>query len=122
MFCNECGSQIPDRAPVCVKCGVPTGIGTRLPAVDIGQNARIRMLLPLGRSGYAIAAGYLGLFSLLIVPAPLALLFGILAVRHIRRDPKKHGMGRAVFGIVMGSLGSVVIAFTLLTWVMHWGI
>jgi hypothetical protein len=113
MFCNKCGSQIPDGASVCVKCGVPTAIGTAVPARDIGQNARIRMLLPVGRSGYAIAAGYLGLFSLLLVPAPLALLFGILAVRHIKRDPKKHGMGRAVFGIVMGSLGSVVLAFTL---------
>src|SRR3954471_11457956 len=32
---------------------------------DIGQNAGIRMLLPVGRSGWAIAAGYLGLFSVL---------------------------------------------------------
>ena len=64
---------------------------------------------PIGRSfalvvaGWAIAAGYLGLVSVLCVPAPLALLAGILAVREMKRDPKKHGMGRAVFGIVMGS-------------------
>jgi len=71
------------------------------------------MLMPVGRSGYAIAAGYLGLISVLIIPAPLALLFGILAVRDIRKSRdqphKKHGMGRAIFGIVMGALGSIVL-------------
>ena len=67
------------------------------------------MLLPVGRSGYAIAAGYLGLFSLLVVPAPLALLFGVIAVIHIKRNPDKHGLGRAVFAIIMGALGSAVL-------------
>src|SRR3954464_7889163 len=33
------------------------------PAKDIGQDAGIRMLIPVGRSGWAIASGYLGLFS-----------------------------------------------------------
>jgi predicted acyltransferase len=75
----------------------------------------MRMLLPVGRSGYAIAAGYLGLFSLLIVPAPFAVLFGILAIRHIRRNSTKHGMGRAVFGVVMGVLGTAVLVFILVS-------
>jgi hypothetical protein len=77
---------------------------------DIGEDAGIRMLLPVGRSGWAIAAGYLGLFSVLCIPAPLALIAGILAIREMRRDPKKHGMGRAVFGIVMGSIGTLWLA------------
>ena len=59
-------------------------------------DSSLRFILPVGRSGYAIAAGYLGLFSLIVFPAPLALLFGILAVGDIRRHPKKLGMGRAV--------------------------
>jgi hypothetical protein len=73
----------------------------------------MRALLPVGRSGWAIAAGYLGLFSLLVLPAPLALICGLLAVRDIRRNPNKHGMGRAVFGIVLGGLGTLAIAFFL---------
>jgi len=71
------------------------------------------MLLPVGRSGLAIAAGYLGLFAVLLVPAPFALLLGGLAVRDIRRHPDKHGMGRAVFGIVMGVLGSIALVVML---------
>ena len=113
MFCRECGDEIADSAVFCTKCGVATEIqppGTD----DIGQNRTMRLLLPVGRSGYAIVAGYLGLFSLLVIPAPLALVFGILAVRDIGRNPKKHGMGRAVFGIIMGALGTIVVIGALL--------
>lgn len=80
---------------------------------DIGEDAGIRMLLPVGRSGWAIAAGYLGLISVLCLPSPLALLAGVLAIREIRRNPKKHGMGRAVFGVIMGGIGTVALVIVL---------
>jgi hypothetical protein len=54
-----------------------------------------------------------------MVPAPLALITGIVAVRDIRKDSKKHGMGRAVFGIVMGGLGSIALVFFLSTWLFE---
>jgi Domain of unknown function (DUF4190) len=76
---------------------------------DIGDDAGMRMLLPVGRSGWAIASGYLGLFSVICIPAPFSLLTGILAIRDIRRNPKLHGMGRAIFGIIMGSIGTLVL-------------
>jgi hypothetical protein len=75
-----------------------------------GNDAAMRAVLPIGRSGWAIAAGYLALISVLIVPAPFALACGIMAIRDIRRDPSKHGMGRAIFGVVMGSLGILAAA------------
>ncbi len=78
----------------------------------------MRLLLPVGRSGWAIAAGYLGLFAVLVVPAPLALLTGILAVVDIKRSigtpHPKHGLGRAWFGIVMGAIGTVALASMLI--------
>jgi hypothetical protein len=71
----------------------------------------MRMLLPIGRSGWAIVAGYLGLLSVLLVPAPFALAVSIVAIRDIRKsrqDPRpRRGMGRAVFGLVMGVLGTI---------------
>jgi hypothetical protein len=81
---------------------------------DIGQNAGIRMLLPVGRSFWAIAAGYMGLFSLLIFPAPFAIILGIVAIIDIRNHPEKHGMGRAIFGIVMGLLGTSLLLFFII--------
>ena len=72
------------------------------------------MLLPVGRSGWAIAAGYLGLFGLAVVPAPLALVVSLIAIRDIRKSREqgkpRHGMGRAIFGLVVGVLGTVVLA------------
>lgn len=67
------------------------------------------MVLPVGRSALAVAAGYFGLFSLIFFPAPFALLLGILAIRDIRRHPGKHGMGRAIFGVVMGALFTILL-------------
>ena len=84
------------------------------PPARLGDDAGVRWLLPVGRSGWAIAAGYLGLFAFLILPAPLALLAGILAVRDIRRRPGIHGMGRAIFGIVIGALGTTVLVLVII--------
>ena len=69
---------------------------------DIGQDA--------GMSTLAIVAGYLGLIAVMCAPAPFALVVGILAAREIKRDPtgQKYGMGRAVFGIVMGGIFTVL--------------
>ena len=73
------------------------------------DEAAMRAVLPVGRSGWAIAAGYLALFSVLLFPAPFALAAGLLAIRDIRQHPEKHGMGRAIFGIVMGALGVIAL-------------
>jgi len=87
-------------------------------ARHLGDDAGIRLLLPVGRSGWAIAAGYLGLFSLVLLPAPIALLVSIIAIRDIRgsksSDHPKHGMGRAIFGLIMGILGTAVLLLFLL--------
>ncbi len=68
----------------------------------------MRMILPVGRAWQAIVAGYFGLVSILPAFGILALIFGIWAVVVIRRDPQVHGMGRAIFGIIMGVLGTAL--------------
>ena len=80
----------------------------------MGDDPVMRAILPVGRSGWAIAAGYLGLFAVLVLPAPFALAVGIRAVVDIRHNPEKHGMGRAVFGIVMGAIFSLLLVVMLL--------
>ena len=79
----------------------------------LGADLFVRTLVPVGLSGWAIAAGYLALFSFFLIPAPFALLTGILAVRSIKKHPEKRGMGRACFGIVMGVLGTGLLLATL---------
>lgn len=75
----------------------------------LGDDAAIRWLLPVGRAPWAIAAGYLGLFSILLVFGPFSIVAGLLGLRQIRRDPRLHGKGRAAFGIVAGALATLVL-------------
>ena len=81
------------------------------------------MLMPVGRSGWAIAAGYLGLFGLVILPAPLALIVSIIAIWDIRKsrdtEKPKHGMGRAIFGLIVGVLGTAVLLLAVVSSVLR---
>jgi len=64
-------------------------------------------------SPWAVASGYLGLFSLLLVFGPFAVITGVLGLRQMNRNPRLHGKGRAVFGIVAGSVATIVLVLLL---------
>lgn len=95
MHCPACGRQNNDNALRCSSCG------------ETIQGAS--WVLPTGRSGLAIAAGYAAFFAFLVFPAPIALALGILAVVDIKRHPEKQGMGRALFGLIAGGLGTLIL-------------
>lgn len=103
------GTTVPSGlAPVVSPQPVPFTAAMAAPAPPLGEDAGMRMLLPVGRSGWAIAAGYLGLLSPLVVPAPFAVITAILAILDMRRNPEKHGMGRAIFGLVLGGIVTLI--------------
>ena len=99
---------LPPQAPGALPYAQPYGYGPPR-AQDVGADPTMRLILPVGRTAWSIAAGYLGLFSVLLVPAPLALIIALIAIAELRKDPSKHGMGRAVFGLVMGLLGTLAL-------------
>ncbi len=78
------------------------------------NNPMMRLLIPVGRSGWAIAAGYAGFFAMLIIPAPLAILLSCVAIWHLRKNPDLHGWPRAIFGLVLGLFGSMILVYALL--------
>jgi hypothetical protein len=81
---------------------------------SLGDDAGMRLLLPVGRSGWAIAAGYLGLVGWLIFPlAPFALITAELGRREIADDSHRHGMGRVALGYIGGTIGMVVMVFVI---------
>lgn len=113
LYCQKCGSRNPDSALRCVSCAAAVAPGDLAPpGADPMQGEHepgvgLRLLLPVSRSALSIIAGYLGLAALLLYPAPLALIFGWLALRELKTNPRLHGKGRAWFGVVMGVLGSL---------------
>lgn len=106
----------PYQPPMAYGASPPAPVQAAAPRM--GDDLGMRLLLPVGRSGWAIAAGYLGLFSLMILPGPLALICSIIAIRDIRKSARtsqpKFGMGRAVFGLIMGIIGTAIIVFWLM--------
>ena len=120
MFCPKCGVDNDDNAYRCTQCAtIIQTVAAPAPGVASGNDALLRALLPVGRSGYAIAAGYLGLLSLLILPGPLAVCFSILAIRDLKKNPTKHGMGRAIFGLLMGGFGTAALLSILYSKTSH---
>lgn len=108
MYCRRCGKEINPKAAMCVHCNSPVSERFRPLTNNRPPDSWTKAMLPIGRSGYAIAAGYLGLLSVLGVFGPFAILFGVMALYDIGRHPEKSGKGRAVFGIVMGTVFTII--------------
>ncbi len=83
----------------------------------VDSDTALGFVVPVGVSGWALAAGYLGLIGcipILGVPfALLGILFGVIAIVHRRTDGSYGaitGNVRAVIGIALGLLGLLASA------------
>jgi len=112
MLCPNCLTNNEENAEVCSKCG--RNFRTGVTPKENRQPINASFAIPVGRTGLAIAAGYLGLFSILPPFAPISLIVSIIALRQLKKNPGNLGRGRAVFGLIMGILGTVVLGFFLL--------
>jgi hypothetical protein len=104
---------LPPRSAGPPAWGQPPAVAPQ-PRPGSGVDPAMRWLVPIDRSGWAIAAGYLGLFSFFGgFLGPVAIAVSIFAIRDIRKHPERHGMGRAVFGLIAGILGTMILVILL---------
>lgn len=111
MQCINCGKPLPTQVPeACPSCGIPVVMRDE---VQRGGDAAVRMLVPIGRSGWAIAAGYAGIFCLAVFPGPVALILGLVALWDFKKRPERLGRGRAWFGVIAGGLATGLLVFVI---------
>jgi Domain of unknown function (DUF4190) len=114
--CPFCDKPVSKTAERCRHCGKELYEEIDEPRPRQGGDASLeeglKWLLPISRSGWAIAAGYLGLFAIVpvlgLIFGLLAILCGVLGIREMKRKPRLSGQGRAIFGIIMGSLSFIL--------------
>ena len=107
--CPYCGELVKKVARKCRFCRQYLDEGLRAEELaSATASTTDRLLMPVARPVSAIAAGYLGLFSLLPIFGIFAVITGFSALATLKNNPHLSGRGRAIFGIVMG------IVFTVL--------
>ena len=83
-------------------------------AVVHKESDGLAYLVPVGRSGWAIAAGYMGLFSFFPIISYVGIAVSLVAARDLRRHPEKKGWGRVITGLVISIPMSILYTILFL--------
>ena len=111
MYCTKCGNEFMSGYRFCKSCGAQHAHRGK----PIGQiEDELHYVLPVGVPGTALLAGYLGLFSVLIVPAPFALILGFIGLHQMKKGTHKYGKLRCWTGIIMGGVFTLLLAWLLI--------
>src|SRR3954469_25107004 len=102
--CPMCGEMIAASAKKCRYCGHYLDPSVRPKSTSSTTD---QFLMPVNRPISAIAAGYLGLFSLLPFFGLIAIIVALFALRTLKKDPDLAGRGRAWFGLIAGIVSTL---------------
>lgn len=104
MTCPTCGAQTLPGAKFC------TGCGNQLPSITVTDaDETLKYIVPINNTAMSIFAFYFSFSSITFVLAPFALLFGVLALRGLKKHPGKAGRGRAWFAIGTGGVFTALL-------------
>ncbi len=112
MFCPNCASQNNDDTEICVNCG--SNLKNPIQILEKNEQISLSSVVPVGRTGLSIVAGYLGLCAIIPILAPFSLIVSIIALQKLKNSPRKLGKDRAIFGLIMGILGTAALIYLLL--------
>ena len=108
MFCPACGNNVLSGERFCRVCGKEVSTSaTAAPAAAAGVTPET--------SGKAIASLISGLFFFFLPASILAVVFGHLSLRDIRKSAGRlKGEGVAIAGLILGYLGVAFVPFLLI--------
>ncbi len=90
----------------CSSCGARLAGGSTAPSDDGG----LGYVIPMNVEPCSTIAGYLGLFSVVFVfLGPFAVILGVWGLRRIANDGRVKGKSRAWTGIVLGTIGTLLM-------------
>lgn len=96
------GYQAPQQTPT-------AGVPQPQPVNQQERNRGLEILVPINRSGWSIAAGYVALFNIpFLITAPFALILGIVGLIDIKKNPSRAGRGRCWFAIIYSGLALAI--------------
>ena len=104
MACAKCGSDLPDGELVCSVCGMVAN-ENEIKEPSFGQTVQQNIT----KSLWGIAARGFACLSIFLIPAPLAIFFGIMALKEIKKYPQRRGKISAWAGIICGSIGTLLL-------------
>lgn len=97
----------------------PQPMGSQ-PVAPPERNRGLEMVMPINRSGWALAAGYVALFSIpFVFLAPVAVILGIIGLLDLKKNPSRAGRGRCWFAVIYGGLTIVLSAIVLILSAMN---
>ena len=122
LACPEGGSEWRAISSIPELAGAATGSPAAPPPVapfpvpprsPVSVDPALAVVLPVGVDPVALLAGYVGLFSVLLVPAPFALALGVWSLVRLRGRPGSRGHVRAILGVVLGGIFTVLAVVLL---------
>lgn len=134
MFCEQCGGRLSAEARFCAQCGAPvperaTASATTAsvpppptvapppPPPPPGWYApgTSTYAAPTKTNGFAVTAMVLGLVWVYWIGSILALVFGYIALRQIKRsEGRQTGRGMAIAGVVLGWVGVALLVLVII--------
>jgi sugar phosphate permease len=79
--------------------------------INESERRLVSFIVPINTNWIAVLAGYLGLLSIILIPAPISVIVSLIALKKLKNNPGQYGKGRAWFGLIMGLIGTSVLAF-----------